>query len=50
VYARHIGFFGEIENAGIARECYNLLHLLTVTQEQVKIRTSNLADAITGYI
>ena len=45
MYARHIGFFGGIENAGIARDRSNFW-LPLLTQEQ----TSNLADTITGYI
>ena len=38
-----------IENVGIARDRSNFW-LPLLTYEKVKIRTSNLADTITGYI
>ena len=49
-FGRHVGFFGGIESVGIARYRPEFLGYPLLTQELVKLRTSNLAGTFIGCI
>jgi len=48
LHGRHIGFYGGIESVGIARDRPEFFGYPLLTQEHVKLRTSNFICIFTG--